>query len=167
MYLGDAHPGLDAEQHRGHLHAQPGAGLPLPRLDDVRDRLRPLGRRGPAPVVQPRRAVLGHPLVLPHRHPRAHPVLPRRAQVADVVLAVHQRARILRGARRDAARVGDQLHLVGDVGLHLQLRHPAQVLPLVDAVQLHPVRGARLGRRAVHGRHLLHAAAAEDGRDQP
>jgi hypothetical protein len=79
-------------------------------------------------------------------------------------LALRQRPRLLRRRWCHPARDGAELRLVDRDGVHLQLRCAAVPLPLVDAVQLHFVRGAGCGCGAFCDCDFLRAAVSE-GRD--
>ena len=72
--------------------------------------------------------ILRSSLVLPHRYLRTHPLLPPGPSLPFVHLAIHQRPSLLRRSWCYASGFRDQLHFLGTLGLHLQLRDPS--LPL-------------------------------------
>jgi OPT family oligopeptide transporter len=76
-----------------------------------------------------------------------------------LILEIHQYASLLRH-RCNTASHRDQLRLMGNRRIHLQLRHAPKTLPLVDAIQLYPVRCSGLRSDSEHDCHLSSVAAS-------
>ncbi len=158
----------------------------VPQRDHLRHRCRRLWRHWARTPVQQRRDLQPDHLLLADRCPPSHSLLLPCSKVPGIEVALRERSRDARGYKPASSRDWRQLLVMVRYRRSLPILHAS--LPLqgtslkrspylpgfltflcftvVDALQLHPLRRARLGVDHLPHRHLLLAATAK-GRHQP
>ncbi len=93
-------------------------------------------------------------MVLPRRCNPPNSILHPRPPLSSLSMAIRQRSRLPRRRSRHSPSFGNQLRILGPCRVHLQLLHPPIPLPVVDAIQLHPLCGPRRWNSVRHHSHL-------------
>jgi len=125
-----------------------------------------LGWCRPWAVIQRWKDVQPTDVVLLNRRSRTSSLLLPCTAFPSLILAIHQHSRLLRRCQRHASCHWYQLLVLDNDWFHFPMVDASLPLPLVDALQLHPVCRPRRRRRIRIHCHLLHVAIPEKRYDR-
>jgi len=153
---------LDVCEHFGLLHAWTKRWILVPIDRNFRLCIYDLGWCRSWEIVQRRKDLQPTSVVLLSRRGHTNPILLPCTSFPTLILAIRQHSRLLRWCWCYASCYWHQLLVMDHYRLHLPMVDASFPLPLVDALQLHPVRRPRRRCRNWSCHHLLHCAVPKE-----